>query len=90
MSAKPLKIFSWQTLHKYWTLWREELAESIQFQMINQTRAPQLIPTPTESSLWQAMKPYFGDGEATQLTKPTHPIKPTYVDVLEASHLGGT
>ena len=29
-------------------------------------------------------------GEATQLTLPTHPTKPTRMGVLEASDLGGT
>lgn len=66
------------------------MAETIQFKTLNQTRIPQLILILTESSPWQAVRPYFGDGEATQLTVPTHPTKPTHVDVLEASDLDGT
>lgn len=69
----------WRSFHgrhcistKFWTLWREELAETIQFKMLNQTRTPQLILTPTEPSHWQAMRLYFGDGKP-----PSSPCPPT-------------
>lgn len=58
------------TSTKYWTLWREELAETTQFKTLNQSGAPQLILIPTASSLWQAVRPHFGDGEPSSSPCP--------------------
>lgn len=86
----------WRSFHgrhcistKFWTLWREELAETIPFKTLNQSRTPQLILIPDESSLWQAMRPYFGDKEPPSLPCPPTPPN-LYRWMRWKHHLGGT
>lgn len=63
--------------------------KTIQAKTLNWKRSAHLIPTYAQSSYWQATRPPLVMREATQLTLSTHPTKPTCVDALKASDLGG-
>lgn len=79
MSAKSLKIFSWQTLQKYKVLntLKGEQAETIQSKTLNRKRSPQLILSSTQSPRWQATRPYSGDGGG-HTAHPAHPPHQTH------------